>query len=300
MIYNKNNSFLYYNEPKYLIHDYYYSIVNLIIKILESNNLNINITLCHNYNFNNNNKTIKIDINYEHTLVKKGGRDIPFGTPCGNVKDNNDLYLVRICNYDILNTADIIIDYSNPNIYNVSTCLLYSEFSKKHIYISPSIYDIYIVKENRNITSLTSFINTNESRRKLLLNNMIENKIMHTNINNCFDKNKLQSILKNTKIIINIHQTPHHDSFEELRVLPALECGVIVISEKSPLSELIPYNDLIIWVNYDDIINKLKEVINNYHYFNDKIFSLENRNILSNLQKYNYNILNNKINNIIQ
>jgi hypothetical protein len=97
--------------------------------------LNINIILCNNFNFNNSNKTIKIDINYEHTLVKKEGRDIPLGTPFGKVKDNNNPYLVRICNYPILNNADIIIDYSNPNIYNVSTCELFNEFTKKHLYI---------------------------------------------------------------------------------------------------------------------------------------------------------------------
>jgi len=142
MIYNVNNSFLYYNETTKLIRDYYYSIVDLIIKILKSHNLNINITLCHNYNFNNNNKTIKIDINHEHTLVKKEGRDIPFGTPSGKVNDNNDPYLVRIHNYPILNKADIIIDYSIPNIYNVSTCELFNEFTKKHLYITQFIIRI--------------------------------------------------------------------------------------------------------------------------------------------------------------
>lgn len=294
MLYNVNNSFFYYDEPIYLIRDYYFSIVDLIIKILDVSNLNINIVLCNDYNFNNNNKTIKIDINYEHTLVKKGGRDIPYGTPCGNVKDNNELYLVRLCNYPVLNAADIIIDYSNPNIYNVSTCHLFNEFSKKHIYISPTIYERYYIKENRSIVSLTTFINTNETRRNALLNKLKENKnhINHINVNNCFEKNKLQDILRYTKILINIHQTPHHNTFEELRVLPALESGVIVISEKSPLNELIPYNDLIIWVNYEDIIDKLNEVIQNYDQYHEKIFSIQNRNILSNLPKYNYDILN--------
>lgn len=119
------------------------------------------------------------------------------------------------------------------------------------------------------------------------------------NINNCFDKNKLQNIYKNTKIIINIHQTPHHNSFEELRALPALECGVIVISENSPLNELIPYNNLIIWTNYDNIIDKVKEVINNYDYYHDKIFSTENIKILNNLSNKNYDVLFDSINKLI-
>lgn len=45
--------------------------------IIDKNNLSINIILDGGeYNFRNNNKTIKIGINYEHTLVKQGGRSV--------------------------------------------------------------------------------------------------------------------------------------------------------------------------------------------------------------------------------
>jgi hypothetical protein len=299
MLYSVNNSFLYYKDNFGIINDYYQNIVNLIKNILEYNpNLEINILLCDNYNFDNNNKTLKININYEHTLVKKGGRSVKDNTPFGNVNvinDSNNKYLVRIDNYDILNISDIIIDYSNANIYNVKSCPIYNSFSKKHIYISSSIYNPYFIKENRNITTLTTFINTNEDRRKKLLKNIHNQKIQHTNINNCFQENELQHILKKTKIIINIHQTPHHHTLEELRVLPALECGVIVISEQSPLLENIPFSDLIIWTNYDNIVQKTKEVINNYDFFYNKIFSVENIEKLCNLKKLNYDILKNTI-----
>jgi len=299
MLYSVNNSFLYYKDNFGIINDYYQNIVNLIKNILENNpNLEINILLCDNYNFDNNNKTLKININYEHTLVKKGGRSVKDNTPFGNVNvinDSSNKYLVRIDNYDILNISDIIIDYSNANIYNVKSCPIYNSFSKKHIYISSSIYNPYFIKENRNITTLTTFINTNEDRRKKLLKNIHNQKIQHTNINNCFQENELQHILKKTKIIINIHQTPHHHTLEELRVLPALECGVIVISEQSPLLENIPFSDLIIWTNYDNIVQKTKEVINNYDFFYNKIFSVENIEKLCNLKKLNYDILKNTI-----
>jgi hypothetical protein len=299
MIYNSNNSFLYYKDNLSIVDDYYQNIVNIIKKILINNpDLNINIILCDssNYNIDNNNKTLKIHINFEHTLVKNGGRSIPEGTPFGNVDyDINKKYLVRIVDILKYSNSEIIIDYSIPNIYNINSCSLYEEFSKKNIYISSSIYEPYFLKENRNILTLTTFINTNEPRRKELFNKINNEKIEHININNCFDKNNLQNILKNTKILINIHQTPHHHTFEELRVLPALECGVIVISEKSPLYELIPYNNLIIWANYDDIIEKTKEIINNYDFFHNKIFSIENMTKLCNLQKLNYNKLENQI-----
>jgi hypothetical protein len=119
--------------------------------------------------------------------------------------------------------------------------------------------------------------------------------VPHININNCFEPNKLEDILKQTKIIINIHQTPHHHTLEELRVLPALECGVIVISEKSPLIETVPYHDLIIWSSYDEIIEKVKEVINNYEFLHNKIFSVENIDRICGYKKQNYHVLHNAI-----
>jgi hypothetical protein len=298
MLYNANGSFLYYKDDKYgSTNDYYQNVVNLIKTILQNNpELNVNIILCDNYNFNNSNNTLTININYEHTLVKSSGRSISYGTPYGNIADDtNEIYLVRIDNYDVLNNSDIIIDYSNPNIYNVKSCPKYVNFSKKHIYISSSIYQPYFIKENRNIIALTTFINVHEPRRTELLINIRKNHIEHINVNNCFEQNALQYILKTTKILINIHQTQHHHTFEELRTLPALECGVIVISEKSPLIETIPYGDLIIWVNYDDIIEKIKEVLNNYDYFYNKIFSIENIQRLYNFKKLNYDVLQNAI-----
>ena len=263
MLININKSSIYCHNPIFYVNDYYQYIVSLLISILTNNKeLKVNIMLCNDYHFNNDNTNIKININYEHTLVKKDGRGVAINTPFGNIDyDINEKYLVRIDNYDNIKNSDIIIDYTNPNILNVQSCPIYKEFSKKHIYISSSIYNTYFIKENRNITSLTTFINTEEPRRKHLLYKL-QNKT-HININDCFEYNKLQNVLKNTKIIINIHQTPHHNSFEELRVLPALECGVIVICETSPLKESIPYHDLIIWENYDNIINKTNEVLSN-------------------------------------
>jgi len=213
------------NASRY-VNDYYEYIQSILTYIIDKNNLSINIILDGGeYNFRNNNKTIKIAINYEHTLVKQGGRSVNKGTPFGKIKYNeNENYLVRIERFQHLNSSDIIIDYSNPNIDNVKQSGLFSDFSNKHIYLAPILYKtLHINNNNRNIQSLTTFININEPRRKKLLENISKSNLSHSNINNCFDKIKLQELYQNTKILINIHQTPHHDTFEELRCLPALQ-----------------------------------------------------------------------------
>uniref|UniRef100_A0A6C0EV20 Glycosyl transferase family 1 domain-containing protein n=1 Tax=viral metagenome TaxID=1070528 RepID=A0A6C0EV20_9ZZZZ len=288
-----NKSCIYFINQYNSINDYYQYIVILIKKILENNEVTININFSNeNYTFPNNNKTIRINFNYEHTLVKINGRGAE-GSPAGNIKDANDNsnYLVRIDRYNELNNADIIIDYSNPNIYNVSESRLFDIFAKKMIYIAPSLYELYFIKENRTINTLTTFINIHEPRRLALLEKTRQYKIAHTNINNCFEKNDLQRLYKNTKILINIHQTDHHHTFEELRVLPALECGVIVISEHSPLSQLVPYSDFVIWENYDTILDKVNEVLTNYDYFYDLIFNKDTFKKLEEIRNQNYETL---------
>jgi hypothetical protein len=96
--------------------------------------------------------------------------------------------------------------------------------------------------------------------------------ISHTNVNDCFEKKRLEQLYCNTKILINIHQTDHHHTFEELRVLPALLCGCIVICEDSPLKELVPYHKYLIWVKYDEIVEKCIEIQNNYDFYYNKLF----------------------------
>jgi len=298
-ILRKNNSYIWTIEKTNgHTNDYYQYILSVLEYIIDKNNLSINIILDGNeYNFNNNNKTIKISINYEHTLVKEGGRSVQKDTPFGKIKYNeNKNYFVRIDRFQHLNSSDIIIDYSQPNIFNVKKSGLFNDFSNKHIYIAPCLYkNIYINAKNRKIPSLTTFINVNEPRRKKLLVNITQSTLKHGNINNCFDKHKLQELYQNTKVVINIRQTPHHDTFEELRCLPALQNGVIVVSEKSPLSHLVPYNELIIWTDYDNIINKTKEVLENYEEYHKKIFTEKNIKVLYKMDDKNKQIMKDKI-----
>lgn len=128
-------------------------------------------------------------------------------------------------------------------VINVNKSGQFASFSKKHLYIDPCLYnELYTKLTNRTITHLTTFLNVNELRRKRLLLNLQAHQLQHQNINNCFEKRGLRDLYRKTKILINIHQTNHHDTFEELRVLPALQNGVIVISETSLLQTEIPYH----------------------------------------------------------
>ena len=301
MLINVNDSYIYCQSYSLCIKDYVDYIIDLLKSILnlifQKYKVNFNIIIGHEkYNFNNNNTTLILNINFEHTLVKKGGRSIPDNCSKGKIlTDEGELYLVRIYMYEKLTYSNIIIDYSIPNIRNISTSNNYNSFSEKLLYIAPVIYNYELTNfmNKRDLDVLTTFINTEEPRRHKLLNNIRDNNINHKNVNNCYEKTSLKELYLNTKIIINIHQTEHHHTFEELRCLPALLNGVIVISENSPLNELVPYNEFIIWTSYYKIIDTLKDVINNYEFYYNKIFN--NTTSLENMHQLNIEELTNKL-----
>jgi hypothetical protein len=298
MLVKIQNSYIYTEFDIYYVNSYIQYIIELLKTIIIKNNLQINILLGNaHFCFNNNNRIIKINVNWEHTLVKTGGRDSMHNCLKGNVlTTSGEQYLVRIERYDELNNSDIIIDYSIPNIYNIYSSKKYDNFYPKMIYISPVLFDYNLKNyeyKQRQINVLTTFINTNEPRRKLLLNNIANSKIDHININNCFDDDELKKTYLNTKILINIHQTDHHHTFEELRCLPAILSGVIVISEEVPLKNLIPYNSLIVWSSYENIIETVNKVINNYDDYYNKLF--KSKNILPYLHENNIKKLESKI-----
>jgi len=270
-----NKSTIYYNDMSAsCVNDYYMYIISIIAQILTNHDIQCDVLLdCEVDGQKLHNKIIHIGINYEHTLVKYGGRTTN-GACFGKIKVDccDEYYLVRIDKYDELNKKDIVIDYSNMNIINVKESQMYDKFGEKMIYVSPLLYDVCFDKNNKNIELLTTFININEPRRYKLINELQKNNIKHININNCFDKASIISLYKNTKVMINIHQTYEHHTLEELRVLPALMNGIIVICENSPLKNSVPYSEFVLWSSYEDIIETYIFVQNNYDELYNKIF----------------------------
>ncbi len=245
--------------------------------------------------------SIHIGYNIEHTLVKEGGRDISPHTiygkiPINNNNQNTSFYFIRLNDEEKMLNKNIMIDYSIPNIENIHSHEKYKELYQKMCYVSPMIFsDFNFQKENRDIPLLTSFIHIHEPRRFHLLNELKKHHLQNHNIHSVFDKNELKKILCKTKIIINIHQTDYHHTFEELRCLPALLCGTLIISEYSPLSELIPYKDYIIWTSYEDMIPTIKDVLQNYDSYHQKIFHPDSYSFFKDLHLKNETILKEKI-----
>jgi len=297
MVEKIGNSCIFYNkEHDISIREYYLYNVFLIKKSLKELDCSINIIL-GNYttNFNNNNKIYKIDIQFEHTLVREGGRSVKDVIKGGvGVLNSNDKYLIRIDKYNYYKGLDLVIEYSEPNIKNISSNPQFDSYIKKVIYISPFIYTPNF-PENRKNDSITLIGDINQERRRKILDSIKKKDINFKNVRGIFDKNELQKIYQDTKILINIHQTEHHHTFEELRVLPALLCGTIVLSESVPLKEHIPYSDLIVWSDYDSIIYKLINIIDNYDDYFDIFRQSETCDKMLKIEQNNYDVMKNAI-----
>lgn len=284
-----NNNFICYTDTQ-VIHtrEYYNYIVGLLKEWLSKDDVSLNVIFGNYFfDFKNNNKTLKIDIQCEHTLVKEGGRSVN-DKIYGSIKNVDGHYLVRIDKFDYLNSLDYVIEYSLPNVENIRSCGKFQNFLSKMIYISPLLYPPNFGGDKSKV--ITLFDSKSNLRRMSILSQMGRLNIDYDTITDCFSSNCLMDLYGKTKIMVNIHQTDHHHTFEELRVLPALLNGVIIVSEDVPLKEKIPYHDFIVWSDYDNIANKTLEVINNYDLYYDKIFkNAKLMNILNDMKNKNQN-----------
>lgn len=271
-------------NPSLHISEYYHYCVDIIKRELTGLEIPINVNLdLPTYDFNNGLKTFNIGLQYEHTLVKKNGRGLNYIFESKTKTDDGENYLIRIDKFPYLTDRDIIIDYSLGNLKHISTNPDLSGYLSKCKYIPLLNYELNLNTEGR--TDIISNFSAWNERRSNFINKVKKNVNNFQNITDCFEKQNILNQFSKTKILVNVHQTDEHHTLEELRILPALTQGVIVISEKIPLIDTIPYNKHIIWSDYNNLENTILEVINNYNYYHGQIFNKEFVETINTLKK---------------
>ncbi len=269
MIYERiNNSQIAYN-PNYenYVREYYNYCLGLVKEWLVDKCLNVAFGNIGPVSFDNGNRILKIDVQYEHTLVKEGGRSVT-NIIHGNVRHENGYYLVRIINFDRYNSMDIVMDYSLSNIFNIRDSGKFNDFAPKVVYVPPTLYGMNFDNAHRKDV-LALFGGDNSPRRAFILENL---RIPYNKVTDCFSHDGLLELYRKSRIMVNVHQTDHHHTFEELRVLPAIMNGVLIVSEDSALMEKVPYHEYVIWSTYDDLIKTTQRVSENYGYYYNKVF----------------------------
>lgn len=225
--------------------------------------------------FKNDNRIIRGDIQSEHTLVKMGGRSVD-----EVVWGDTDLlfeegkYLIRVPDYDYYAGLDFTIEYSMPNIVNMGTNSRFDDYLKKATYIAPVIYDAPDFSPYSMTPKVATVTMGNTSERRSEFQTLAsEGGLDIKNITGLIDQEQLRRIYGSIRTMVNVHQTDHHHTLEELRILPALVNGVIIVSEYVPLRHTVPYADSILWSTYGGLADTVKSVQEHYDEYYEKIFT---------------------------
>lgn len=267
-----NCNIAYDTEYTHSIREYYLYCISLFKEHLQYRLDLLNIIFGDlEHEFENDFPTKRVAFQYEHTLVKPGGRDSD-GFKRGKIpiKDSDDFYLVRLANKENLERSDLIIEYSMSNFSNVVMTDYYPHYNGCTIHISACLYDVDFGANSRHLDVTTNFYDVNQPRRYTLLEKL--KTVGAQNYTGQYGRD-LATLYRMSSILVNVHQTDHHDTLEELRVLPALRRGAIVVAEESALQSLIPFKDHIVWAQYNEIPIVVNWVRTNYKEYRDRIFN---------------------------
>ena len=211
----------------------------------------------------------------EHSLVLPGGRDMSADTPVGKVVsifNTNETYRVRMVSCD-LNKYDIVVQYSMANVRNFEVSGVFPLSLLSKIVYVPSIEYLDAPVHRREILGpITTFIDVNQPRRRELIERLRKHGIQSVNHNTVNGRASMMVLYDSIAVMINVHQTPHHHTLEEFRVLPALLRGVVVVCENSPLTDAIPYSEFVVWSSIEDMPSTVQEVMGNYDTYFNRIF----------------------------
>lgn len=160
-----------------------------------------------------------------------------------------------------------LLDYSNGNISIISQYGLISQYIPYQV----NFNEVFNYEKELDLVFCCTV-----NERKLNIFNQL---------NSLYPKSKFignpplwgqprDQILFKSKILINIHhEEKSYDIIEEIRITKCILNKIIVISEPSKYSDQYPLNSYIIYEKYDSIINKTKDILENYEVYYNKIYN---------------------------
>lgn len=244
------------NSYKYF-EDYIMSIVNLIKAevVLFDYNINLSFSINKNYIFMQN-------VNNNFFLEN-------------NNNSNNNFFLINTEQLSVenlkkqingLNKNIIIIDYSIANFkyYDESFTkfLLPYQVNQNEIINESKINDICLIGTEGNIPS---------NRQNII--NLLKEKNIFVDIVSGFGKERDDKLFK-YKIILNIEYiSDKYKIFESFRCDRCVYNKMIVISDMKEDIEKHHLYEYVIFVNYDKIVEKVIEILNDYETCHHKLFS---------------------------
>ena len=201
-------------------------------------------------------------IQYEHTIVSneyiQGNNEIVCEINSGKYAGLLQARLLgTLKNYE---NALGVIEYSYSNVLHIEKSGFGYLYKDKAIYISPVFVEFSPrwMFEEKIHGCVTAFGDTNFGRRAEFLARLKSLKIKIENKSGNY--NNYEALFGENSLLVNIHQTDLHSTLEELRVLPALACGLLVVSEESPFQDDLIYQDFIEFARLDEMPFLLEKI----------------------------------------
>ena len=177
-------------------------------------------------------------------------------------------YRCRIHLRDTLIDMDWIIHYNAPNLHNIRQCPTESVFHSKLLYVSALLYP-YVPRSPSSSPPLkydilTTFVDLSKSPRRDMILRRLSSSYRCFNVNTAYSKEELYPWLTQSKILVNIHASNRFSTVEELRILPALLAGTLVISETCAYETMIPYHRHVMWCSLDQMVDVVRHTLSTY------------------------------------
>jgi hypothetical protein len=205
--------------------------------------------------------TRRIRFQPEHTLVKPGAAESdPAPSSRTPLPGSQDRYRFRLLHQSLLEQADLILDYCECNLRHWQDSAQADSLLRRARLLSPINLPVAHDAHARSRALVTLFSNPPGRRRAAFLAEARDHGLPVIQAGRAYRRQALTSLVDDTVVLINLRQSDHHDTFEALRVLPALARGVLVVSEDVPLRAALPYQDCVIWADRGHLLEALEDV----------------------------------------
>jgi len=166
--------------------------------------------------------------------------------------------------------ASWIVEYSAANRANLLDSDFAPFYAEKVLYVAPLLGKFRQDSLPRDVATVnTMFGSPDKGRRAAFLERAAEQGIK---VGNLRGFPTIQQALESTAVLVNIRQKEYFQTLEELRVLPALLEGVLVVTEDSPYLDSVPYFEHVIRSSSSDIMETLKRAASRYEKSHNECF----------------------------
>lgn len=216
----------------------------------------------------------RVGLQIEHTLALPGDPDSDGAPVSATACADGGFYLARVQNLQQLSTCDLVLDYSWINRVHLQRTGGFADYLQRMVVVSPLLHALVQPPRPRALPArtITLFSDPQRGRRQRFLSAARSAGVPIVNVKRCFEPAALARLYRRCAILVNLRQSDHFHTFEELRVLPALLSGVLVISEDAPLREHLPYARFIIWSSLEALPATIARVQQEYSQWHARIF----------------------------